>query len=109
MSPLAQKRCKSIFGDDADEWKPERWIQGEGSSEERIKMMNKYLATFGYGSRTCIGRNLATFEVYKFVAQILTRYDVEIANPEHPWVVRSLWFAELENMVIKLKRRQDDQ
>jgi cytochrome P450 len=45
MSPLAQNRCRSIFGDDADEWKPERWIHGEGSSEEQIKIMDKHLAT----------------------------------------------------------------
>jgi hypothetical protein len=36
MSPLAQNRSKSIFGEDADEWKPESWIPGEGSSEEKI-------------------------------------------------------------------------
>jgi cytochrome P450 len=60
---------------------------------------------FGYGSRTCIGRNLATFEVYKFVGQILTHYDVELVNPEHPWTFRSLWFAELENMIIRLEKR----
>ncbi|KAF5010516.1 hypothetical protein FDECE_3333 [Fusarium decemcellulare] len=78
MSPLAQNRCQAIFGEDADEWRPERWIEGEGNTIERIKDMDKNLATFGYGSRTCVGRNLATFEVYKFVAQLLSRYDVEL-------------------------------
>ncbi|KAL4885787.1 cytochrome P450 [Aspergillus karnatakaensis] len=68
MSPLAQNRCKSIFGTDADKWRPERWIAGEGSSEKVIKGMERNLASFGYGSRTCIGRNLATYEIYKFVS-----------------------------------------
>lgn len=45
MSPLSQNRCKAIFGDDADEWKPERWIEGEGNSLERIKEMDRQLAT----------------------------------------------------------------
>lgn len=45
MSPLAQNRCREVFGEDADEWKPERWIPGEGSSESQIKTMDKQLAT----------------------------------------------------------------
>jgi hypothetical protein len=45
MSPLAQNRCRAIFGEDADEWRPERWIAGEGNSAERIKEMDKNLAT----------------------------------------------------------------
>jgi cytochrome P450 len=63
---------------------------------------------FGYGSRTCIGRNLATFEICKFVGQFLTHYDVELANPERPWAIESLWFAELGNMIIRLKKRRYD-
>lgn len=45
MSPLAQNRCQAIFGEDADEWRPERWIAGEGNPPERIKEMDKNLAT----------------------------------------------------------------
>ncbi|KAL2275653.1 hypothetical protein FJTKL_01712 [Diaporthe vaccinii] len=45
MSPLAQNRCQAIFGKDADEWRPERWIAGEVNPPERIKEMDKNLAT----------------------------------------------------------------
>jgi cytochrome P450 len=46
MSPIAQNRCREIFGDDADEWKPERFIAGEkGTSPERIREMDKYNVT----------------------------------------------------------------
>lgn len=45
MSPLAQNRCQALFGEDADEWRPERWIAGEGNSTEKIKEMDKNLAT----------------------------------------------------------------
>lgn len=44
-SPLAQNRCTAIFGNDADEWKPERWIPGEIHTEEQIRFMEKNLAT----------------------------------------------------------------
>ncbi|KAL4878055.1 cytochrome P450 [Aspergillus karnatakaensis] len=97
MSPVAQNRCRSIFGEDADEYRPERWIEGEGSSGEQIKEMNKQLATFGYGSRTCIGRNLAMFELFKFVAQLLSRYQVELCTGKKEWAVHAMWFAEIHN------------
>ncbi|KAI1300027.1 cytochrome P450 [Xylaria venustula] len=104
-SPLAQNRCKALFGDDADEWKPERWIPGEINTEEQIRFMDKNLATFGYGSRTCIGRNLATVEMTKFLAEILTRYDVELLNKAKPWSIFPQWFAEIHDMTILLHKR----
>ncbi|KAH6661748.1 cytochrome P450 [Halenospora varia] len=105
MSPLAQNRCKAIFGEDADEWKPERWLSDGNNSEENIRMMDKNLATFGYGSRTCVGKNLATFEATKFVAQLLLRYNVELAHPDRSSPVRSMWFAEIDDLVIRLSKR----
>lgn len=47
MSPLAQNRCEAVFGHDADTWRPERWISGEGNSIEIIKEMDKQNATVG--------------------------------------------------------------
>jgi cytochrome P450 len=48
MSPLAMNRNREVFGEDADEYRPERWMQGRengGSSAEEVKWMDKYLAT----------------------------------------------------------------
>ncbi|KAF9874377.1 Cytochrome P450 [Colletotrichum karsti] len=104
-SAVAYNRCQAIFGEDADKWRPERWIEGEGNTIDRIKEMDKNLATFGFASRTCIGRNLATLELFKFIAQLLIRYDVELVDPDKALDVRSLWFAEIYNMQIKLKLR----
>ncbi|KAL2848899.1 cytochrome P450 [Aspergillus pseudoustus] len=103
ISPLAQNRCRAIFGEDANEWRPERWIEGEGNTLEKIRQMDKQLATFGYGSRTCIGRNLAMFKVFKFVAQLMSRYEVELVDRDAAWKIRSRWFAEIDNCWIRLK------
>lgn len=46
MSPISQNRCKEIFGEDADEWRPGRWLVGEkGSSPEKIREMDKFNVT----------------------------------------------------------------
>ncbi|EKG18598.1 Cytochrome P450 [Macrophomina phaseolina MS6] len=105
MSPKAHNRCREIFGDDADEWRPERWIPGEGSSEESVREMNKFDTSFGYGSRVCIGKNLALVEIHKFIFEVLHRFDVELLNKERPWIVKSLWFSCQTEMFVKLKAR----
>ncbi|KAL4924978.1 cytochrome P450 [Aspergillus undulatus] len=108
MNPLAQNRCQRLFGSDADTWLPERWILGDGSSEEEVKAMDRNLASFGHGSRVCVGRNLATVEVYKFVSQLLLRFDVELVEPNRPWKISSFWVADIENLFIQLKKRDHD-
>jgi cytochrome P450 len=44
---------KNIFGDDADQFKPARWLEGDQ------KRMDKYMMHFGGGTRTCIGKNVS--------------------------------------------------
>lgn len=51
MSPMAHNRSKEIFGDDADEWRPQRWlpageqVEGKATKSERQKRMDKYNVT----------------------------------------------------------------
>lgn len=61
-------RIKAIYGKDAEDFVPERWLPLDG---ERAKEMNKYLGTFGYGVRTCIGKNVAMMEMTKTTTEVL--------------------------------------
>lgn len=45
ISPLAQNRCIDVFGTDAEEWRPERWIVGEGADEAGVREMGKFDTT----------------------------------------------------------------
>jgi cytochrome P450 len=44
-----------LFGEDAGEFKPERWLE----SAERSFAMEKGMIMFGAGTRTCIGKNVS--------------------------------------------------
>jgi cytochrome P450 len=50
------QRDKKIFGDDADEFVPERWFSSDAARMERCMFQ------FGGGSRTCIGKNVGQIE-----------------------------------------------
>ncbi|USP74120.1 hypothetical protein yc1106_01394 [Curvularia clavata] len=105
-NPVSQNRLKEVFGEDADDWRPTRWLEGEdGSTAERIKEMDKHLFTFGYGSRTCIGRNLALVELHKFVGQFVRQFDAVLVEKDQPFKLRSQWFTVHDDMLARLKPR----
>lgn len=46
---------KEVFGDDAHEFGPERWLE----SEKKYRAMDKTMLVFGAGTRTCIGKHVS--------------------------------------------------
>ncbi|KAJ0123947.1 hypothetical protein J7T55_012419 [Diaporthe amygdali] len=111
MSPIAHNRSKEIFGDDADEWRPQRWVPAEvhgdgvATKSDRQRKMEKYNVTFGYGSRVCIGRHLAAMEMIKFVGQFVRQFELEPVDKASPYQRRSQWWCLQENFRVRLKIR----
>lgn len=66
-------RRKEIFGDDADVFRPERWIEADAA---KLKEMKATMFQFGAGARTCIGRNISLLEIYKLVPTFLRTFEV---------------------------------
>ena len=65
-NPYVIHRNTKIFGLDADTFRPERWLGGP----EQVRLMHKFSLAFGYGSRKCLGKDIALFESQKFCAQV---------------------------------------
>ncbi|KAJ5371830.1 Cytochrome P450 E-class group I [Penicillium concentricum] len=101
MSPLASNRDKAVFGKDADIWNPERWLE----SNERSAWMDKHLVTFGYGARSCLGKNIALVEINLYIVQLLRHFKLEIANPSQPWTVHTCWSSSQRDMFMKITKR----
>lgn len=72
---------RDVFGPDADEYKPERWMKRDNESQiqydERRKSMERSDMTFGHGSRACIGKNLTLLELHKAVASLVLTFRFE--------------------------------
>lgn len=60
QNPWVLGRCDTFYGD-PDVYRPERWLE----SPERTRELEKGESTWGFGPRSCIGRNLAMLELYK--------------------------------------------
>lgn len=84
-NPVSLHRSRDIFGDDAEVFRPERWLYGsDGGDEEggrRIRAMERYNLIWGGGARTCPGRNLAEMLVSKIVPALVANFEVEVAVP----------------------------
>ena len=54
-------------------FQPERWVE----AEEKGVRLDRYMVSFGRGSRSCVGINLAWAELYIALANVISRFDVE--------------------------------
>ncbi|KAK3210314.1 hypothetical protein GRF29_44g2335980 [Pseudopithomyces chartarum] len=78
---------KDIFGQDADIFRPERWIpSGNGEDAERVAEMKKTTELiFGYGKYQCLGKNIGWMEYGKAIFELFRHFDVAFADPQDPW------------------------
>ncbi|EGO22856.1 hypothetical protein SERLADRAFT_471322 [Serpula lacrymans var. lacrymans S7.9] len=72
-STLLMQRNKTLWGPDADEFDPERWIDPEKLSKFTANPM--MYAPFSAGPRICIGQNYAFNEAMFFLVRLLQRFD----------------------------------
>jgi cytochrome P450 len=109
ISPYIMARNKDIWGDDADEFKPERWLRGEREDQEafqqRIRRYNAADLTFGAGSRICLGRHLSLVEAYKIIATLISRYEMKLDRPDREWETRGVWFWRQSGLICQLRKR----
>lgn len=88
--PWATNFDKAQWGEDAGEFRPERWLDGggEGSGSGSGKVNSSGGAesnfsnlTFLHGPRSCIGMGFARAEFACLLAAVVGRFEFEMADP----------------------------
>jgi cytochrome P450 len=59
---------KRVFGEDADIFRPERWLEAQG--EELRKIQSSWELVFHYGRWQCPGKNVAMIELNKVFVEV---------------------------------------
>lgn len=100
---------RTLYGEDAAVFRPERWIVDESNpvEKDRLKQMIKTNdMVFGYGRWVCLGRNIALIEVHKCVFELLRHFDLALSNPAEPWKTHnSLGLWEIKDMWVDVTAR----
>lgn len=93
---------KNVFGADADEFIPERWLR---DGDAGAANMERHILTFGYGPRICIGKHITMTEMYKLLPTILRDFEFELLVDK--WEVWHGWFQNQSNVLVKATRKRD--
>lgn len=79
----------SVFGDDIDTFKPERWLPFDNEStqeyNERIKEFERHMMTFGQGNRMCLGMHLAVTEIKAATASVFGNVNLQNYSISSRW------------------------
>ncbi|THH08982.1 hypothetical protein EW145_g2338 [Phellinidium pouzarii] len=91
MSILGANRSKRIWGEDAEEWKPERWMKPLPESVAAAHLPGIYssMMTFHGGGRACIGFKFAEMGMKVMVSLLLETFEFS-AGPEIIWTMSGL-------------------
>ncbi|KAL4926772.1 cytochrome P450 [Aspergillus undulatus] len=91
---------KSVFGEDSDIFRPERWIDGDASN------MDKHIMHFGMGSRTCLGKNISMCEIYKAIPQLFREFSFDLGRGnDEEMRTTSYWLHKPVALDVKVWRR----
>ncbi|MCJ1278735.1 hypothetical protein MMC21_006552 [Puttea exsequens] len=110
VNPYAAHANHEVFGADADDFRPERWIE---RGEKEVARMESYFLTFGKGPRNCLGKGASLLEMNKLVPELVVGYEWEFAfgrdgeeGAKGDWVVHDDWFVLQENLMVKVGKRE---
>jgi len=104
-------RDRSIWGEDADEWKPERWLSGDSSppsahdkengagskvplvkhvAQAKLAGIYSGMLTFLGGGRSCIGFKFSQLEMKVVTAVLVERFKFELSEQEIAWKLSAI-------------------
>ncbi|KAL9385564.1 hypothetical protein Peur_022574 [Populus x canadensis] len=84
--PYAMGRMKFIWGDDAEEFKPERWLKdGVFQQESPFKF-----TAFQAGPRICLGKEFAYRQMKIFAAVLVANFTFKLADEKKPVNYRTM-------------------
>jgi cytochrome P450 len=92
VNSLASQRRPAVWGPDADDFRPERFLNGQPEDKgvgnpllpHRTPpgLPDTAFLAFGYGARPCIGRPLAMIEMKMVLAHAVRQYEIVEMDPK---------------------------
>ncbi|TDZ35955.1 Cytochrome P450 monooxygenase FUM15 [Colletotrichum spinosum] len=114
MSPWAINRSRAIWGDRANDFRPDAWLTTEpGTGKVHVNNHGGASHAFSqisflHGPRICIGEKFARAELRCLVAAMALHFDFELADPDEEKTHAGVFTARPNGgIILKLKRRHE--
>jgi cytochrome P450 len=98
-NPWVIHRMKSIFGEDVEHFRPERWLGADAGD------MRRFFFAFGAGARSCIGKNISWMEMSKLIPTLFMHFDMELDDPNEELVETCWWFVIQKGLHVRLRQK----
>ncbi|PWY92201.1 cytochrome P450 [Aspergillus heteromorphus CBS 117.55] len=102
FSMWALGRNKTVFGEDVDVFRPERWL----TDPETIQAYEKADLTFSAGLTTCLGKHIALCEIQKTLFELFRNFEIDLADPLRPCITNNILTFVVHDMLVYLTRRK---
>ncbi|KAH0914597.1 hypothetical protein HID58_029043 [Brassica napus] len=101
ISIYALGRMKSFWGDDAEDFRPERWISDSGML--RHEPSHKFLP-FSAGPRSCLGKKLTFLQIKTVAVKIIQKYEIEVVEGQKSEPVPSVLLRMQHGLNVSVTR-----
>jgi cytochrome P450 len=101
LSPQIINRMEALWGADANEFNPDRFM-GPGKANTGGAVSNYAYLTFLHGPRSCIGQGFAKSELACLVAAVVGRFQMELKFPDAKLEVREAATVSPKDGVLAL-------
>lgn len=118
-------RAKTYWGADAKVFRPERWLEADATTKQR--MVDMLDLTWSGGAFVCPGKAIAVMQAGKAVAevclflhvpkvdtrlvtlsiQVVRRFDISLVNPDDPAHFRSAVSWLIHDFWVRVEKRKD--
>jgi cytochrome P450 len=104
VSLYSMGRTKDVWGEDCQEYRPERWLSEDGS-QLRYVPSHKFLA-FNSGPRMCLGKDIAIIQMKTIVAAIVWNFDMEMLDGQAIEPKLSCLLQMKNGLKLKVQKRE---
>ncbi|KAI9217865.1 cytochrome P450 [Blastocladiella britannica] len=103
-SPYAMARITEIWGADAAEFKPERWI--DQATGKFVQPSPFKFPVFNAGPRVCLGQQMAYLEGVACLATLVHRYELTVVNADQVKYRNALTLQMMNGLKVRPTRRR---
>lgn len=103
IPPWAVNASRELWGEDALEWNPERWIGDMSSNNSGGATSNYAFLTFLQGERRCIGEGFARGETKVLLAALVSTFEMEFAEGGWSGEIKNGMTAKPKDLMVRLK------